>query len=147
MGDLGEGQARAFLGHESVGGRADELVVQCPQEAFVVHGAGGEGDRLLACLLRDYHYRRQACPQRLDSLPMGRPTLPPTVAYWRSLLVNEPSLRTRPLCGSRLAPTLAQPTRAPPFQERTRPTPQMSLNPAQGPCAGVGRSGQRCRRR
>src|SRR5215210_5810814 len=86
MGDLGEGQARAFLGHESVGGRADELVVQCPQEAFVVHGAGGEGDRLLACILRDYHYRRQACPQRLDSLPMGRPTLAPTVAYWRSLL-------------------------------------------------------------
>src|ERR687889_1094558 len=88
MGDLGEGQARAFLGHESVGGRKDELVVQCPQEAFVVHGAGGEGHRLLACLLRDYHYRRQARPQRLDSLPMGRPTLPPTVAYWRSLLVK-----------------------------------------------------------
>ena len=86
--DLGEGQARAFLGHESVGGRADELVVQCPQEAFVVHGAGGEGHRLLACLLRDYHYRRQARPQRLDSLPMGRPTLPPTVAYWRSLLAQ-----------------------------------------------------------
>jgi hypothetical protein len=43
MGNLGEGQARAFLGHEAVGGRAEELVVQCPQEAFVVHGAGGEG--------------------------------------------------------------------------------------------------------
>ena len=86
MADLGEGQDAARLGHESVGGRADELVVQCPQEAFVVHGAGGEGHRLLACLLRDYHYRRQARPQRLDSLPMGRPTLPPTVAYWRSLL-------------------------------------------------------------
>src|ERR687897_1671233 len=89
MGDLGEGQAGAFLGHESVGGRADELVVQCPQEAFVVHGAGGAGDRLLACLLRDSHYRTQARPQRLDSLPMGRPTLPPTVAYWRSLLVQD----------------------------------------------------------
>src|SRR5215210_791722 len=88
MGDLGEGQARAFLGHESVGGRAEELVVQCPQEAFVVHEAGGEGDRLLACLLRDYYYRRQARPQRLDSLPMGRPTLPPTVAYWRNLLIG-----------------------------------------------------------
>jgi hypothetical protein len=87
MGDLGEGQARAFLGHESVGGRAEELVASeaSPQEAFVVHGAGGEGHRLLACLLRDCHYRRQARPQRLDSLPMGRPTLPPTVAYWRSL--------------------------------------------------------------
>jgi len=89
MGDLGEGQARAFLGHESVGGRAEELVVQCPQEAYVVHGAGGEGHRLLASLLRDYHYRRQARPQRLDSLSVGRPTLPPTVAYWRSLLFTE----------------------------------------------------------
>ena len=42
MGDLGEGRAGAVLGHGSVSRREDELVAQRPQEAHMVHGAGGK---------------------------------------------------------------------------------------------------------
>jgi hypothetical protein len=85
MGDLGEGQAGAVLGYEPLSGREDKLVAQRPQEAGVVHGAGGEGDRLLDQFLkRDYH-RGQARPKSLESLPLGGPTLPPTMTYWRKL--------------------------------------------------------------
>jgi hypothetical protein len=51
MGDLGEGKARALLSYVSMGGRADERVAQRPQEACLVHGASGEGDRLLGGVL------------------------------------------------------------------------------------------------
>jgi hypothetical protein len=44
VGDLGEGQTGALLGHVSVGGRADELVAQRPQETRVVHGAHRKGE-------------------------------------------------------------------------------------------------------
>jgi transposase len=51
VGDLQERQAGTLLGHVSVGRRAYERVAQRPQEVGVVHGAGGEGDRLLDGLL------------------------------------------------------------------------------------------------
>ncbi len=71
-----------------MGGRADERVASeaSPQEeARMVHGAGGEGDRLLGGLLRRGHHREAADPRRLDALPLGRPTSPPTMTYPRSL--------------------------------------------------------------
>jgi hypothetical protein len=80
MGDLGERQAGALLGHVSVGGRAYELVAQCSQEAGVVHGAGGEGDRLLGGLLRRGDHREAAHPRRLDALPLGGAAIPPTMS-------------------------------------------------------------------
>ena len=80
MGDLGEGQAGALLGHESVGGRADELVAQRPQEACVVHRAGGEGDRLLGCVLGGGDHRQAAGSRRLDPLPLGGATIPTTMS-------------------------------------------------------------------
>ena len=76
VGDLGEGQAGAVLGHESVGGGADVLLAQRPQEAGVVHGAGGEGDRLLGCVLRRGDHREAAHPGRLGALPLGGAIIP-----------------------------------------------------------------------
>src|SRR5215203_3003624 len=80
MGDLGEGQARALLGHVSVGGREDEFVAQRPQEAGVVHGADREGDRLLGGLLRRGDHREEAHPRRLDTLPLGWSAISPTMS-------------------------------------------------------------------
>ena len=80
VGDLGEGQAGALLGHVSVGSGADELVAQRPQEACVVHGAGGEGDRLLGGLLGRGDHRKAAHPRRLEPLPLGGATIPTTMS-------------------------------------------------------------------
>jgi hypothetical protein len=80
MGDLGEGQAGALLGHDAVGGRADEFVAQRPQEAYVVHRAGGEGDRLLGGLLRGGDHCEAAGPRRLGSLPLGGATITATMS-------------------------------------------------------------------
>jgi transposase len=80
MGDLAEGQAGALLGHVSVGGRAYELVAQRSQEAGLVHGAGGEGDRLLGGLLRGGDHREAAHPRRLESLPLGGAAIPTTMS-------------------------------------------------------------------
>jgi Transposase DDE domain len=67
-------QAGAFLGHLSVGGREDEFVAQRPQEACLVHGASGEGDRLLGCLLRRGDHSEETDPGSLEPLPLGKPT-------------------------------------------------------------------------
>jgi hypothetical protein len=80
MGDLGEGQACALLGHVSVGGREDELMAQRPQETGVVHGAGGEGDRLLGGVLRGGDHCEAAGPRRLGSLPLGGATSTATMS-------------------------------------------------------------------
>jgi hypothetical protein len=80
VGDLWEGQAGALLGHVSVGGPADERVAQRPQEAPLVHGAGGEGDRLLGDVLGGGDHREEAHPRRLGSLPLGRANIPPTMS-------------------------------------------------------------------
>jgi hypothetical protein len=80
MGDLGEGQAGALLGHVSVGGRADELVAQRPQEVSLVHGADREGDRLLGGVLGRGDHREAAHPRRLESLPLEGATIPPTMS-------------------------------------------------------------------
>jgi hypothetical protein len=80
VGDLGEGQTGALLGHVSVGGRADELVAQRPQETRVVHGAHRKGDRLLGGVLRRGDHRKAASPRRLDTLPLGGATIPTTMS-------------------------------------------------------------------
>jgi hypothetical protein len=80
VGDLGEGQARTVLGHEEVGGGEDERVAQRPQEALLVHGEGGEGDRLLGGLLRGGDHREAAHPRKLEPLPLGAATIPTTVS-------------------------------------------------------------------
>jgi hypothetical protein len=80
MGDLGEGQAGAVLGYEPLGGREDKLVAQRPQEAGVVHGAGGESDRLLGGVLRRGDHRKAAGARRLDTLPLGGATIPTTMS-------------------------------------------------------------------
>lgn len=43
--------------------------------------------RLLAGLLRGDYYRGQAHAKRLEPLPLGGPTSPPTIAYWGVLLL------------------------------------------------------------
>jgi hypothetical protein len=82
VGDLGEGQAGALLGHDPVGGRADEFVASeaSPQEAPLVHGAGGEGDRLLGDLLRGGDHREGAHPRGVGALPLGGQTIPATMS-------------------------------------------------------------------
>src|SRR5215216_5217751 len=62
-----------------MGGRADERVAQRPQEACLVHGASGEGDRLLGGVLGRGHHRKAAHPRRLETLPLGGTTIPPTM--------------------------------------------------------------------
>src|SRR5215216_7148540 len=47
----------------------------------VVHGAGGEGDRLLGGVLRRGDHRKAASPRRLDTLPLGGATIPTTMTY------------------------------------------------------------------
>lgn len=83
--DLRERQAGPTGGHETLGSRAHELPEQRPQEAPLVYRAPGSGDRLLDRLLGGCHRREEAHPTRLDPLPLGGPTLSPTVAYWRKL--------------------------------------------------------------
>jgi transposase len=85
VGDLGEGQAGPLLGHVPVGGGADGRVAQRPQQARVVHGKGGASDRFLGGVLGCGDHREAAHPRRLDALPVGRPTRPPTVTYPRRL--------------------------------------------------------------
>jgi hypothetical protein len=83
VGDLGEGKAGAVLGHESVGGEADELVTSeasLQEEVGLVHGAGGEGDRLLGGLLRHCDHRKVAGSRRLDALPLGGAAIPTTMS-------------------------------------------------------------------
>ena len=80
MGDLGEGQAGALLGHVSVGGRAYELVAQRPQEACLVHREGWEGDRLLGGVLGGSHHREETDSRRLETLPLGGAAIPTTMS-------------------------------------------------------------------
>jgi hypothetical protein len=80
VGDLGEGQAGALLGHESVGGGAYELVAQRPQEASMVHREGWEGDRLLGGVLGRGHYREETDSRRLETLPLGGAAIPTTMS-------------------------------------------------------------------
>src|SRR5512133_4329579 len=80
MGDLAEGQAGALLGHEPLGGGEDERVAQRPQKAGVVHGTGGEGDRLLGGVLGGSHHREEAHPRSLEVLPLGGATIPTTMS-------------------------------------------------------------------
>ena len=51
-----------------------------PQEAFVVHGAGGEGDRLLGGVLRRGDHRKAAGARRLDTLPLEGASIPTTMS-------------------------------------------------------------------
>ncbi len=83
MGDLREGQVRAVLGEYAVGGGADELVASeaSPQEACVVHGEGGTGDRLLGVVLRRGDHREEADSRRMESLPLGGEAIPATMTY------------------------------------------------------------------
>jgi hypothetical protein len=62
-------------------GRARGTSEASPQEARVVHGAGGEGDRLLGGVLRRGDHRKAASPRRLDTLPLGGATIPTTMTY------------------------------------------------------------------
>jgi hypothetical protein len=68
-----------------MGGGKDQFLAQRPQEAFVVHGAGGQGDRFLDGVLGGDHHREEADPRRLDALPLGEPTSPATMTYPRRL--------------------------------------------------------------
>ena len=65
-----------------MGSREDELVASeaSPQEAPLVHRAGGEGDRLLGRLLGGGDHRKAAGPRRLDALPLGGATIPTTMS-------------------------------------------------------------------
>jgi transposase len=85
VGDLQGRQAGPFLGHEEVGGGEDECVAQRPQEVGVVHGAGGEGDRLLGDLLGGGDHREETDPGSLEPLPLGKPTASQTMTYPRRL--------------------------------------------------------------
>src|SRR5829696_8585373 len=79
VGDLGEGQAGAVLGHEEVGGGEDSLVAQRPQEAGVVHREDGAGHRFLGGVLGGGDHREEADPRGLDALPLGGAASTPTV--------------------------------------------------------------------
>jgi hypothetical protein len=80
VGDLGEGQTGALLGHVSVGSGAYERVAQRPQEVGLVHGADREGDRFLGCLLRGGDHREEAHPRRMEPLPLGGAAIPTTMS-------------------------------------------------------------------
>ena len=64
----------------SPGSGEDEFVAQRLQEACVVYGEARKGGGLLGGLLRGGHHRKEAHSRRIESLPLGRPSLPPTVA-------------------------------------------------------------------
>jgi hypothetical protein len=68
-----------------MGGGKDQFLAQRPQEAGMVHGARGAGDRLLGGVLGRDHHREEADPRRLDTLPLGKPTPPATMTYPRRL--------------------------------------------------------------
>src|ERR671912_1065489 len=81
-----EGRARSAGGRFALGGGEDELLAQRPQEIGVVYREGGSGHRLLDRALERGHSGQEAHPRGLGSLPLGGPTLPQTIAYWRKLL-------------------------------------------------------------
>jgi hypothetical protein len=83
-------KAGSANGHEALGRRAYQLVAQRPQEARMVYGASGAGDRLLGRLLRCNHHREETHPRSLDPLALGGSTSSPTVTYWRKLLFLRP---------------------------------------------------------
>lgn len=62
-----------------------QLVEQRTQNVGLVYRVDRSGRRLPACLLRGDYYRGKAHPERLDPLPMGGPTSPPTITCWRDL--------------------------------------------------------------
>jgi hypothetical protein len=80
VGDLGEGQTGALLGHVSVGSGAYERVAQRPQEVGLVHGADREGDRFLGCLLGGGDHREEAHPRRMEPLPLGGAAITTTMS-------------------------------------------------------------------
>src|SRR5215217_7645814 len=45
----------------------------------LVHGASGEGDRLLGGVLGRGHHRKAAHPRSVETLPLGGTTIPPTM--------------------------------------------------------------------
>jgi hypothetical protein len=66
--------------------RTHELLAQRPQKARVVPGTTSMGGRLLDGFLERGYHRGTARPRSLDPLPLGWPTSPPTMTYWRKLL-------------------------------------------------------------
>lgn len=87
-GGLREGEARTPERDRTMGRRAHQLLAECPQEALVVHRAKGAGGGLLGSLLGSDHHRKKARSGGLETLPLGRTTLPTTIAYWRKLLAE-----------------------------------------------------------
>jgi transposase len=84
--DRREGEAGGPAGgHEALGGGAHEFLAQRPQKAGVVYREARAGHRLLDRLLGRDHHREEADPRRLEPLPLGKPTSPPTMTYPRSL--------------------------------------------------------------
>src|SRR5215216_4681438 len=61
-------------------------MAQRPQEAPLVYGEGGEGDRLLGGLLGGGHHRQETDPGSMEPLPLGRPTSSKAMTYPRRLL-------------------------------------------------------------
>ena len=76
----GKGKPAPYWATYPMGGREDERVAQRPQEARMVHGASGEGDRLLGGVLGGGHHRKAAHPRRLETLPLGGATIPTTMS-------------------------------------------------------------------
>ena len=58
---------------------AHQFVAQRSQEARVVYGASGAGDRLLGGFLGCDHHRAETHPRSLGALPLGDPTFSPTM--------------------------------------------------------------------
>jgi hypothetical protein len=79
VGDFGEGQAGAVLSHGSVGGREDELVAQRPQQARVVHGAGGRVIDLWVAFSDVVIVVRRLAREGRTQLPLGA-TIPTTMS-------------------------------------------------------------------
>jgi hypothetical protein len=64
-----------------VGGGAYQLLLaQRPQEAALMHRAGGTSDRLLGGVLGGGDHREEAGPRRLEALPLGGAAIPATMS-------------------------------------------------------------------
>jgi hypothetical protein len=84
--DLQEGKTSATEGYRQMNRRAYQRLAKCSQEVVgVVYRASGRSHRLLVSLLGGDNHREETHLRRMDLLPLGGATTPPTVAYWRRL--------------------------------------------------------------
>ena len=79
--------ARACPGHQTLAGRTHPRLAQQLLQARPMHRTSTDRRRFLHRLCQHRRPGPQAPTSRLEPLPLGHPTQPPALTYWRTLLL------------------------------------------------------------